>query len=79
MPVTHMTIAGNYFTRTKNAPINIHNVDGLKIHGNSVDWISSDASASEGHADWLYVQDCDSVSTRENLTPRLPEKGGSER
>jgi len=74
-PVTNMTITGNYFARTKTAPVNIHNVDGLKIHGNSVDWISIDASAPDGRPGWLYLQDCSNVSIQENLTPGSPEKG----
>ena len=56
-PVKNLSITGNYFARTKDIPVSIHNVDGLHIHGNSLD---SDLS------DWLYLQDCDNVTIGEN-------------
>ncbi len=65
-PVTNMTIAGNYFARTARVPISIANVDGLKIHGNSIDWVA--APSSDRH-DWLYLQDCANVSILDNRVP----------
>jgi hypothetical protein len=72
-PVTNMAITGNYFGTTKDAPLSIHNVNGLKIHGNSIDY-PADAPAPKGLANsstvnWLYLQDCQDVSVRDNLTP----------
>ncbi len=40
-PVTNLTISGNYLARTAGMPFDVHNVDGLKIHGNSVDRLPS--------------------------------------
>lgn len=72
-PVTNMTIEGNYFGRTPAVPINIHNVEGLKIHGNSIDYPAG-APAAKGLANgaevnWLYLQDCTAVSLKDNQTP----------
>ncbi len=76
-PVTNMTITGNTFGRTSAAPLNIHNVDGLKIHGNSIDY-PANASIPKGlgntsDVNWLYLQDCKAVSLQENQTPNTPE------
>jgi hypothetical protein len=73
MPVTNMTIEGNYFGRTSVPPLSIHNVDGLKIHSNSVNF-PADLPAATGLANrapfnWLYLQDCNEVFFSENLTP----------
>ena len=73
-PVKNMTIAGNYFQRSTGVPLSIHNVDGLKIHGNSIDY-PSDAPMAEGLANsskvnWLYLQDCDKVSLQGNMENR---------
>ena len=35
-PVTDMSIIGNTFGRTTGVPLQVHNVDGLKIHSNSI-------------------------------------------
>ena len=72
-PVTNMTISGNYFARTDGVPISIHNVDGLRIHANSIDFAPSipihEGLANSSDMNWLYLQDCDNVSIRENQTP----------
>jgi hypothetical protein len=51
-PVKNLSITGNYFTRTDDTTVSVHNVDGLKIQGNHVDSESSE---------WLYLQDCANV------------------
>jgi len=71
-PVTNMAITGNYFGTTKDTPLSIHNVNGLTIHGNSINH-PADAPAPKGLANsstvnWLYLQDCQDVSVRNNLT-----------
>lgn len=68
-PVTNLTITGNYFARTDGIPISIHNVDGLQVHGNSVDWIPR--ASTPDQFDWIYVQDSDNVSIRDNQTPGM--------
>jgi len=65
-PVTNLTIAGNCFARTEDVPVSIHNVDGLRIHSNSVDWISQAATPSGVVRDWLHLQDCRNISIGEN-------------
>ena len=72
-PVTNMTITGNDFARTSTTPLIIHNVNGLKIHNNSIDY-PADAGTLESldnssQVNWLYLQDCDSLSLQGNLTP----------
>lgn len=72
-PVTGMTITGNTFARTRATPLVIHNVEGLEIHGNSIDH-PPDAPPHQGLVrsptpNWLYLQDCGKVSTDRNLTP----------
>jgi len=76
MPVTNMTIKGNYFGRTSVPPLSIHNVDGLKIDSNNVDF-PADFPAATGLANrspfnWLYLQDCNDVFFSGNLTPAAP-------
>jgi len=56
-PVTNLTITGNYFTRTKEPAVSIHNVDGLHIHDNRVD-----------SSDWISLQDCENTVIEENQT-----------
>jgi hypothetical protein len=73
MPVTNMTIEGNYFGRTSVPPLSIHNVDGLKIHSNNLDF-PADFPAATGLANrspfnWLYLQDCNDVVFSENFVP----------
>ena len=46
-----MLIGGNLIDRSSGMPVEIHNVDGLYIHENSV-----------AHPDWLKLQDCENVS-----------------
>jgi len=70
-PVTDMTIAGNCFSRTRNVPISMHNVDGLRVCGNSIDWPSDDS-------DWIYHQDCSTVAIENNMPPRPPGNGAGE-
>lgn len=72
-PVTNLTISGNDFGRTSAVPISIHNVEGLKIHGNNIDY-PADAPVLPGLANssewnWLYLQDCENVSVQDNRTP----------
>ncbi len=72
-PVTNMTIIGNYFGRTSVTPVNIHNVAGLRIQGNSIDY-PADAPMLKGldnhsKVNWLYLQDCSGISLQGNLTP----------
>lgn len=72
-PVTHLTITGNTFARSSATPLVIHNVEGLEIHGNSIDH-PPDAAPHQGLVrsptpNWLYVQDCEKISTSGNLTP----------
>lgn len=82
-PVTNMTIEGNYFGRTSAAPLSIHNVDGLKIHGNSIDYPPgappAKGLANGSEVNWLYLQDCSAVSLKDNRTPGDSEapKGGA--
>jgi hypothetical protein len=66
-PVTNLTISGNHFARTDGVPISIHNVAGLKIEGNSIDR-TPDATPT-GQPNWLYLQDCENVTIRDNQTP----------
>jgi hypothetical protein len=79
-PVTNMTITGNYFGRTAGIPIYVHNVDGLKIRGNSVDH-PPDAPVRKGldnesPVNWLYLQDCENVSVQDNMTPGMLDQDG---
>jgi hypothetical protein len=72
-PVANMSIIGNYFGPTTGTPLSIHNVDGLNIHGNSIDY-PADAPMPKGldnssSVNWLYLQDCSAVSLQDNLTP----------
>lgn len=73
-PVTNMSIIGNYFGPTTGTPLDIHNVDGLKIHGNSIDCPASapipGGLDNSSTANWLYLQDCNAVSLQDNLTPK---------
>ena len=73
-PVANMTIAGNYFGPTSGVPLCIHNVDGLKIIGNSIDHPASAAMpaglATASTVNWLYLQDCENVVTQANRTPK---------
>ena len=76
-PVTNMTITDNDFARTSTTPLIIHNVDGLKIQGNSID-CPADAPNRLGLANmsgvnWLYLQDCENASIGDNQTPHTPE------
>jgi hypothetical protein len=55
----------------------IHNVDGLRIHDNSIDY-PADAPNHVGPGNtsgvnWLYLQDCEDASIRGNQTPPTPE------
>ncbi len=71
-PVTNLRILDNDFARTASPPLNIRNVDGLIIRGNSVDYPAApaaNAQAGESTANWIELQDCDRVSTGDNLTP----------
>ncbi len=69
-PVTNMTITGNTFGRTSGTPLIIHNVDGLKIRGNSIDHpadaLVPEGLANESTVNWLYLQDCENVSMMGN-------------
>ncbi|MEI6605083.1 MAG: hypothetical protein WCP35_07220 [Verrucomicrobiota bacterium] len=76
-PVTNLTITGNDFARTSTTPLIIHNVDGLKIQGNSIDY-PADVPNHPGlgnmsAVNWLYLQDCEHVSIGENQAPHTPE------
>ena len=76
-PVTNLTITGNDFARTSTAPLIIHNVDGLKIQGNSIDYPADAPNpVSPGNTsgcNWLYLQDCEDASIRGNQIPPAPE------
>ena len=78
-PVTNVTISGNDFARTSTTPIIIHNVDGLKLQGNSIDYPA--AAPNHGGAgntsgvNWLYLQDCVHVAVKDNQTPGAAEVG----
>ncbi|MBT4822884.1 MAG: right-handed parallel beta-helix repeat-containing protein [Lentisphaerae bacterium] len=63
-PVTNMTIAGNCFGRTSGIPLSIHNVDGLTIHGNSIDRPADTALPDQ--TKWFHLQDCSNVSFEDN-------------
>ena len=72
-PVTNMVIESNYFGRTAATPLSIHNVDGLTIRNNAIDY-PTEAPLPKGlhntsKANWLYLQDCDSVFLLNNQTP----------
>ena len=77
-PVTNLRILDNDFARTTSPPLNIRNVDGLIIRGNSVDYPASapaaNAQARDSTANWIELQDCDHVSTGDNQTPGAKEK-----
>jgi len=78
-PVTNMTISGNDFARTATPPLVIHNVDGLKIHGNSIDY-PADAPDHAGRGstasgNWLHLQDCANVAVKENQAPGAAGSG----
>lgn len=68
-----VTSLGNYFARTNVPPLSIHNVKGLKIHANNLDYPAAappaKGLANNSTANWLYLQDCSGVSLQENLTP----------
>ncbi len=68
-----MILLGNDFGRTSHPPIVIHNVDGLKIQDNSIEYPAAapgplGLTHSSG-VNWLYVQDCAKVVLRENRQP----------
>lgn len=72
-PVTNMVIEGNYFGRTAATPLSIHNVDGLWVRNNVIDY-PTEAPLPKGlhntaKANWLYLQDCDSVFLLNNQAP----------
>lgn len=72
-PVTNMVIEGNYFGRTAATPLAIHNVDGLWVRNNVIDY-PTEAPLPKGlyntaKANWLYLQDCDSVFLLNNQAP----------
>ena len=83
-PITNMTLTGNDFARTLTTPLVIHNVDGLKIHDNSIDY-PADAPGQAGlgntsAVNWLYLQDCVNVAVKDNQTlTRQKTQGGSTR
>ncbi|MFZ9936501.1 MAG: right-handed parallel beta-helix repeat-containing protein [Luteolibacter sp.] len=54
-PVTNLKITGNYFGRTKEPALSIHNVYGLHIHDNRVD-----------SSDWIALQDCENTFIKDN-------------
>lgn len=64
-PVTDLSITGNTFARTEGIPLSIHNVDGLRIHDNHVDWTPRNSPSPSDPPDWIYLQDCGKVSIRE--------------
>jgi hypothetical protein len=72
-PVTNMVIEGNTFSRTAGTPLLIHNVDGLLIRNNVIDYPAGAPLPKGLHntskANWLYLQDCDAVSLLQNQTP----------
>lgn len=72
-PVTNLTITSNDFARTPTPPLIIHNVDGLKIQGNSIDYPADGpnhgGSGNTSGVNWLYLQDCVHVSVQDNQTP----------
>ncbi|MBI5832649.1 MAG: hypothetical protein HZB16_10130 [Armatimonadetes bacterium] len=76
-PVTNLTIIDNDFGRSSTAPLVVHNVDGLQIIGNSIDYPADAPSpvglANDSGLNWLYLQDCDHVALRGNQTPSAPE------
>ena len=76
-PVTNMTITGNDFARTSTTPLIIHNVDGLKIQGNSIDYPADSPNhtglGNMSGVNWLYLQDCERTSIGDNQTPNPPE------
>lgn len=72
-PVTNMTIVANYFGRTSATPVTIDNVNGLRIHGNSIDY-AADTPIPAGPGNtfdvkWLFLQGCRNVSIQGNETP----------
>ena len=54
-------------------PLTIHNVEGLKIEGNHIDYpATAPTPAGLGNTsavNWLYLQDCKDVSIQHNQTP----------
>ena len=73
-----MTITDNDFARTSTTPLIFHNVDGLKVRGNCIDY-PADAPNPTGlgntsDVNWLYLQDCENVSIQGNRTPANPGK-----
>lgn len=75
-PVTNLTIKENCFGRTTTAPMLIHNVGGLHIAFNSINY-PVNAPPHRGLANgsknnWLYLQDCNDVTLKGNETPDGP-------
>ena len=72
-PVTNLTITDNRFGRTTTAPLQIHNVAGLRIASNSIDYPANAPPhrglANGSNDNWLYQQDCNDVSLENNETP----------
>jgi hypothetical protein len=81
-PVTNVTITGNDFARTSTTPLIIHNVDGLKLQGNSIDYPAAApnhvGAGNTAGVNWLYLQDCVDVAVKDNLIPGAAA-GGSAR
>jgi hypothetical protein len=80
-PVTNVTVSGNDFARTSTTPIIIHNVDGLKLQGNSIDYPAAAphhvGTGNTAGVNWLYLQDCVHVAVKDNQTPSAAEVGAA--
>jgi hypothetical protein len=78
-PVTNLRIIGNDFARTSATPLVIHNVDGLIIQNNSIDYhaVSPNPTGTNNTSgvNWLYLQDCARVVLKDNQIPGAGQRG----
>jgi hypothetical protein len=69
-PVTNLRIIGNDFGRTSSTPIIIHNVDGVRIQDNSIDYPAAAPNPTvmnnRSGVNWLHLQDCARVVLKDN-------------
>lgn len=59
-PVTNMTLAGNYFSRTEGVTLSVHNVAGLTLRGNVIEGAPA-IGWEHDLGEWVYLQDCSGV------------------
>lgn len=77
-PVTNLRIIGNDFARTSATPLVIHNVEGLIIQNNSLDYPATAPNSGISNTsgvNWLYLQDCARVVLKDNQIPGVGQGG----